>query len=61
MIWIILYTIFKVTFRVFTVIGFGPLDENEGTKGISPSFISSLLNIVAVAFLVIGRTINEKG
>ena len=42
------------------MIGFGPLDENEAMKGISTSFISSLLNIVAVAFLAIGRTINEK-
>ena len=42
------------------MIGFGPLEENEAMKGISPSFTSSLLNIVAVAFLVIGKTINEK-
>ena len=42
------------------MIGFGPLEENEAMKGISPSFTSSLLNIVAVAFLVIGRTIDEK-
>lgn len=42
------------------MIGFGPIDEKEAMKWISPSFLSSLLNIVAVAFLVIGRTMNEK-
>lgn len=46
--------------RIFGVIGFGPLDENEAMKGINPSFISSLLNIMAVTFLVIGRVIDEK-
>jgi len=45
---------------VFGVIGFGPLDENETTKGVCESLSSSLLNIVAVEFLRIGKHIPNK-
>lgn len=45
---------------MFGVIGFGPLDENETTKGVCESLSSSLLNIVAVEFLQIGQHIPDK-
>ena len=45
---------------MFGVIGFGPLDENEATYGANESLTSSILNIVAVALLVIGKVMNEK-
>ena len=46
---------------MFGVVGFGPLDENEATYGPNKSLTSRLLNIVAVALLVIGEVLNEKG
>lgn len=45
---------------MFGVIGFGPLDENETTKGVCESLSSSLLNIVAVEFLQIGKHKPDK-
>lgn len=35
-----------------TVIGLGPLDENETTAGANKTWVSVLLKMVAVKFLV---------
>lgn len=52
---------FGVTLRVFGVSGFGPLDENETMKGVCESSLSSsLLNIVAVEFLPIGKHLMKQ-
>lgn len=39
------------TLRISGVTMFGPLEEKEATRGAIVSFISSLLNMVAVGFL----------
>lgn len=45
-------TLNKFTLRISGVMGFGPLDDNEPTKGASVLLPSVLLYIVAVAFLL---------